>query len=188
MINRKTRRGIILLALLAILTWILSKPAEQMDVDSQAGSIDTRLNYALYEFNGRLLNDTGGINLEIHSPLLRNNAASGIGTVDSPEVRIQQEQEQWYITAESAIITADRENVTLMGDVNLVRRNQVTGEVLEIETSEVLLNVTPRTASTAANVSITQAGDRLDAVGMNLDMINDSYELLDEVRAHYKVD
>jgi LPS export ABC transporter protein LptC len=187
MITRKTRRGIILLSLLALLTWILSEQQSQQDTNGQAARIDTRLNYALYEFKGRLLDDAGGIKLEIDSPLLRNDADSGVGTVEAPELHILQDQEQWYITAESAIITADREQVSLAGEVNLTRRNQVTGEVMEIDTSDVLLHVTPRTAETRARVTITQAGDRLDAVGMNLDMINDSYELLDDVRAHYEV-
>jgi len=50
----------------------------------------------------------------------------------------------------------------------------------------VVLNVTPRTAMTETDVSIRQQGDRLDAVGMKLDMVNERYELLNEVRAHYQ--
>ena len=187
MIKRRTRRGIILLALLAILTWILSRPSGESTVES-VSELDTRLNYALYEFNGRMLNDQGAVHLEIDSPVLRNDAESGIGTVETPELRIQQNSDRWYITAESAIISADREHVTLKGDVNLLRRNEVTGDVLEISTRDELLNVTPRTASTESAVSILQAGDRLDAVGMNLDMIADNFELLHAVQAHYEID
>lgn len=186
MIQRKTRRGIILLALLAILTVIVSREQTETGPGPQ-GDVDTRLNYALYDFEGRLLNDQGGINLEIHSPVLRNNALSGIGTVENPEIRIQQEQDNWYIIAESAIITADREQVTLIGEVNLQRQNPVTGRQLEIETRDVLLNVTPRTAHTDSAVRIRQHGDRLDAVGMNLDMIANSFELLNDVQAHYEL-
>ncbi len=186
MIKRRTRRGITLLALLAALSWILSRPQSESATDP-VSHLDTRLNYALYDFSGRLLDQRGEVNLEIVSPVLRNDALSGIGTVEAPEIQIQQEDDQWYITAESAIITADREHVSLMGDVTLTRRNEVTGQKLEISTRDVMLNVTPRTASTEADVSILQSGDRLDAVGMNLDMITDSFELLDEVHAHYEL-
>jgi lipopolysaccharide export system protein LptC len=48
-----------------------------------------------------------------------------------------------------------------------------------------MLNVTPRTASTDAHVTIAQNSDRLEAMGMKLDMKTDSYELLDKVRARY---
>jgi len=151
------------------------------------GELDTRLNYALHDFDGRLLNESGAINLEIHAPVLRSNAQSGVGTVESPEIRIQQDEERWYITAESAIITADREYVSLMGDVYLARRNEITGKLLEISTRDVMLNITPRTASSDSNVQIRQENDRLDATGIRLDMIANSFELLENVQAHYEM-
>jgi LPS export ABC transporter protein LptC len=186
MIRRRTRRGIILLALLAAFSWIVSRqPAEDQAAPVQG--LDTRLNYALHDFRGRLLNDLGEIAFEIEAPLLRNDAASGIGTVERPEIRIQQEAEEWYITAESAVIASDRERVTLEGAVTMVRNNEITGEQLDIATRDVVLDVTPRTASTESDVIIRQSGNRLDATGMRLDMINDRVELLSEVRAHYEV-
>ena len=186
MTRRKTRRGIILLFLLAILSSIVSRESGEFTEDP-IDKLDTRLNYALYDFDGRLLNDDGRINFEIKAPELRSEASSGVGTVVSPEIRIQQEDERWYIRAESAIITADREHVSLIGDVYLTRRNEITGQLLEISTRDVMLNVTPRTATTEAGVLIEQEGDSLMATGMNLDMIASSFELLNEVRAHYEV-
>ena len=185
MIRRRTRNGIILMSLLSALSWFLSR--EQVETEDQpATELDTRLNYALYEFDGRLLDDAGAINMEIFAPVLRSNAASGVGTVESPEIHIQQEEERWYITAESAIITADREYVSLMGDVYLTRRNQVTGQLLEISTKDVMLNVTPRTASSESRVQIRQDNDWLDATGIKLDMVSNSFELLNDVQAYYE--
>lgn len=186
MITRRTRRGIILLSLLAILTWVLSRGRSEVGTDS-ISKLDTRLNYALHDFNAFLLDEQGRINLEMHSPVLRNNAETGIGSVDSPEIQIQQEVERWYITAESAIVTANREHVSLMGKVKLKRRNQLSGQILEIETRDVMLNVTPRTASTESKVRMSQEGDRLEAVGMRIDMVANRFEMLDEVRAHYEI-
>ena len=181
----KTWHGILLLALLALLSWQLARRPSDI-ITGPVERPDIRLNYALYDFSGRLLDERGTVKLSIASPVLRNDAETGIGTVDSPEIHIQQEEDQWYITAESAVISADREIVNLTGGVNLLRRNELTDQTLEITTSDVVLNVTPRTATTAAAVSMRQEGDRLEAVGMKLDMINESYELLDEVRAHYE--
>jgi LPS export ABC transporter protein LptC len=179
-------RGILLLTLLAVLSWQLSRrPAEISTGPFEQP--DIRLNYALYDFSGTMLDEQGRVKLGITSPVLRNDAESGVGTVEFPAIDIQQEQERWYITAESAIISADREIVTLTGDVHLSRQNEVTGQELEITTADVVLNVTPRTAVTETDVSIRQQGDRLDAVGMKLDMINQRYELLNEVRAHYQI-
>jgi LPS export ABC transporter protein LptC len=152
------------------------------------GKLDTRLNYALYDFEGRLLNEQGAVNMEIQAPVLRSNAQSGVGTIESPEMRIQQEDERWYITAESAIITANREHVSLLGDVYVTRRHEITGELLEISTKDVMLNITPRTVSSDSRVVIRQENDRLDAVGFRLDMIANSFELHSDVQAHYEID
>jgi len=185
-ITRQTRRGIILLALLAALTWLLARPGAEPAAKPLAG-LDTRLDYALRDFDGRLLNEQGQISLELRAPLLRNDSETGIGTIEAPNIRIQQNNEEWYISAESAVIAADREVINLTGAVNVRRRNPSTGEQIDIRTRELVLNVTPRTASTRADVRIVQAGDWLSANGMNLDMINDRYELLESVRGHYEI-
>jgi LPS export ABC transporter protein LptC len=186
MIKRQTWRGIALLAVASGLTWIAARDPEEVQGRS-ISELDTRLNYALHDFEGIMLDDTGRINLEMQSPVLRNDAETGVGTVISPEIRIQQEDDRWYISAETAIVSPDREHVSLVGAVNLTRRNLLDGALLKIATRDVMLNVTPRTASTDAAVRIEQGGDRLDAVGMNLDMISESVELLNDVRAHYDV-
>ena len=69
----------------------------------------------------------------------------------------------------------------------LSRRTDSADRLLEIASSDVVLNVTPRTARTESAVNIRENGDRLDAVGMRLDMINETYELQSDVRAHYEV-
>jgi len=184
-IQRRTRRGIILLALLAVLSWLMSRDQGEVTVQP-VSKLDTRLNYALYDFDGRMLGEGGAVNFEIQAPVLRSNAQSGIGTVESPEIRILQENERWYITAESAIITADREHVSLMGDVYLTRRNELTGQLLEISTKDIMLNMTPRTASGDSRVSIKQDNDWLEAVGIRLDMVSNSFELHKDVKAHYE--
>jgi LPS export ABC transporter protein LptC len=187
MIRARTRQSILLVALLALLTALLARLSSTDRTEQPLERPDTRLNYALFDFNGRLLDRDGSVKLEVSSPVLRNDAASGIGTVEAPELRIQQEGKQWYISAESAVITSDREHVSLVGHVYLSRRSAASGDLLEIDTADVELEVTPRTARTDAEVSIRQRHDRIDAVGMRLDMTKEHYELLQDVRAHYEV-
>ena len=186
MIQRRTRGGILVLMALATTSWLLTRGTESPSRQPWDG-IDTQLNYALHDFEGHLLDDLGRVSMQISSPVLRKDASSEVGTIDEPVVQIQQEEDHWYIEAESAIITADREHVSLQGAVNMLRTNNTTGEILEITTRDVTLEVTPRKASTDSLVTLVQSGDRLDAVGMNLDITKNSYELLDDVRAHYEI-
>jgi LPS export ABC transporter protein LptC len=185
-IRGKTIRGITLLAALAVLSVLVSRPSEEESAAPVKG-LDTRLNYALHDFHGRLHNAEGAVRMEIDAPMLRNDASSGIGTVTAPNIRIQQDDEEWYITAESAVFAADREHVLLEGEVTLLRSNPLTGDRLDIKTRDVQLNITPRTASSDAVVRVRHGGDRLNARGMKLDMKSDRIELLDEVQAHYEV-
>ena len=184
MIHRRTWQGIIAMAALAIATGLVVRSGRD-----QAGlppaDLDTRLSYALWDFSGVLLDKQGRVTLRVDAPMLRNTADSQIGTIENPRLRILQEQDEWYITADSAIITADREFVSLQGRVDLQQQNLASGQRLGIQTRDVMLNITPRLASTAAAVSIQQDEDRLDAIGMKLDMINETYELLGQVRARY---
>ncbi|MGH8034276.1 MAG: LPS export ABC transporter periplasmic protein LptC, partial [Lysobacterales bacterium] len=147
--------------------------------------LDTRLDYALWNFSAHMLDADGIVNLEINAPILRNNANTRIGSVENPRIRILLEEDEWYITADSAIITADREFVSLVGNVDITRNSRFSNDTLEIRTRDVLLNVTPRTASTDARVLISQNSDQLEAIGMKLDMKTESYELLDRVQAKY---
>jgi len=186
MIKRKTRHGIFFLTALSIIIWLLPKSSSD-PVDEPPERLDTRLNFSLRDFNGKILDKQGNIKLQISSPLLRKVAQSEVGTIKSPQIRIKQDDQQWHITSESAIITPDREYVSLIGDVTILRRNEISNETLKITTRDVMLRVTPRTASTESLVTLVQYDDRLDAVGMNLDMINNSFELLNDVRAHYDV-
>lgn len=187
MIKRSTRRGIILLTLLALLSWMLGRPEKKVE-QGPPRPLDTRLNYALYDFTGRLLDEQGHVELALEAPVLRNDAETGIGTIEKPTIRLRHESYDWYITAESAIISPDREHVTLAGHVLLSGVDPVSGRSTEITTADVMLDVAPRVASTGQAVSIRQPANRLDAIGMRLDMTRNRYELLHEVRAHYEID
>jgi LPS export ABC transporter protein LptC len=183
-IRRKTWRNITAFTVLAVLSWLGARDTREPQ-SRPLDDLDTRLNYALWNFNAQLLDAEGRVSLEIDAPILRNNASSQVGTVENPRIRILLDEDEWYITADSAIITADREHVSLVGHVDFLRQNKSSHDSLEIRTRDVMLNVTPRTASTDADVAITQNSDHLEAVGMRLDMKTESYELLDKVHARY---
>jgi len=186
MIRRRTLRGIAVLATLAMISWYLARDPQQTE-SGPAADLDTRLNYALINFHSDFMDEKGAISVQLEAPFLRNNASSDIGTVETPDIRVIQGDDLWHITSESAIITSNREFISMVGEVRMTRENRRTGEVLRIDTSDALLHVTPRTATSDAPVRLQQSGDQLDAVGLKLDMINNSYELLSQVRGTYAI-
>ena len=54
----KVIKPVYLLALLAVLTWLLARPSAEPEAQPIAG-LDPRLNYAVRDFSGRLLDDAG---------------------------------------------------------------------------------------------------------------------------------
>jgi LPS export ABC transporter protein LptC len=184
MIHRKTWQGIISLSILAILTALILRSGRDV-AGLPPADLDTRLSYALWNFSGVLLDKHGQVNLRVDAPMLRNTADSQVGTVENPRLQILQDEDEWHISADSAIITADREFISLMGRVDVMNHNLTTNKRLDIQTRDVMLEVTPRLVSTESAVSIQQGQDRLDAVGMKLDMTRKTYQLLDQVRARY---
>jgi LPS export ABC transporter protein LptC len=184
MIRGRTKRGIAVLTLVAVLSWLGARDGSPPAAKPFA-NLDTRLNYALFDFKAKLLNDEGKLNLHIEAPILRNNANSQVGTMESPNIIILQQDKEWYINADSAIITADREHVSLMGKVDMKREGQNPNDNLEIQTRDVMFNVEPQILTTDAAVTMVQNGDLLNADGMRLNMKTDSYELLNKVRAQY---
>lgn len=179
-----TQHGILLLALAAVVSFLATRDARYESEDPVA-EVDTRLNYALYDFRAMLLDEVGELAVTIEAPELRNNASTGVGTVTRPEMYFREAENEWHIEAATAVVSADREFVSLAGEVNVVRYNEAYADRVEIDTRDLLVAVTPRTASTDARVTMRHAGDRLDATGMRLDMINDRFELLDDVSAVY---
>lgn len=179
-----TQRGIALLALAALASFVATRDLRQ--VSQQPGAdVDTRLNYALFNFRATLLDEGGELAMTIEAPELRNNASSGVGTVTSPRMFMRDAGIDWHLEASTAVVSPDREFVSLAGEVHILRYNAQESDLLEIDTRDLLVAVTPRTASTDARVEMRHAGDRLKATGMTLDMSNDRFELLADVSAVY---
>ena len=56
----RTWHGILFLSLLALLSWQLSRRQSETET-APVGPPDVRLNYALYDFKGRLLDERGQV-------------------------------------------------------------------------------------------------------------------------------
>ena len=123
----------------------------------------------------------------MRAPILRNNPKLQLGTIERPVIRLNQPGLAWDLMAETATVTADKEHVYLAGQVNVIRRELVSGNRVELDTREVQVEVTPQTASTDQPVSIFDGLNRMDAVGLDLNMKNNTFKLRQQVKASYAV-
>lgn len=186
MITRKTRGGIIVLVLLTSISFWATREQQDDDPGPVTG-LDPKLNYVLRDFELQVYDINGKATLNLKAPVLSNNPLLEMGTIENPLLILHQQDITWNLTADSATITADKEHVELLGKVYVQRLELKTGNTVELNTSELKIDVTPQTADTFEPISIFDGLNHIDAVGMHLDMLNDTFKLKQQVKAIYAV-
>ena len=186
MITRKTRRGLIALVVLTVISsWVNRE--QKSETPKPVADLDPKLNYVLRDFELQFYDENGQATINMRAPVLRNNPKLQLGTIERPVIRLNQPGLIWDLTADTATITADEEHVFLAGEVNVLRREPVSGNRVELNTREVQVEVTPQTASTDQPVNLFDGINHMDAIGMDLNMKNDRFKLRQQVKASYAV-
>ena len=186
MITRKTRRGIIALAMLAAISVWISRSQDDEALEPVAG-LDPKLNYVLRDFELQYFDNNGQPTINMQAPLLRNNPELQVGTIEHPVIKLNQPGAEWNLTADAATVTADQEHIQLSGNVHLQRHESSSGIWAEFNTREVRIEVTPQTASTDQPVSMFDGLNHMSAVGMDLNLKNNKFRLKQQVKAIYAV-
>jgi len=186
MITRKTRRGIIAMVLLTAFSYWVGRDGETVSREQVTG-IDPKLNYVLRDFELQFYDDNGQPTINMQAPMLRNNPDLQLGTIENPVIKLNQMDTIWNLTSDSANVTADKEFVNLIGAVHVQRLEPSSGSWLELDTSEVEIEVTPQTASTIQPVSMFDGYNQANAIGLDLDMKANTFKLKQQVKATYAV-
>ena len=186
MITRKTRRGITALILLSAVSFWLSRSQDNNKPEPVAG-LDPKLNYVLRDFELQFFDEYGKPTINMKAPVLRNDPTLQLGTIERPVVKLNQADAVWDMTADTATVTTDKEHVQLIGQVYVKRNEPVSGSWVELNTREIQIEVTPQTAITDQPVSMFDGVNRLNAIGLELDMKTKTYSLKQQVRATYAV-
>ncbi len=186
MITRKTRNGVIALVVLTGISFWVSRSPDNEAPEPVAG-LDPKLNYVLHDFELQFFDENGQPTFNLRAPILRNNPELELGTIEQPVMKLNQVDVVWSLTAESATVTADKEHVQLLGQVHVRRQETTSGAWVEVDTREVQVEVTPQTASTDQAVHMYDGLNRASAVGVDLDMIANTFVLKQQVKATYAV-
>lgn len=186
MITRKTQRGLIVLILLSAVTFWASRSQNEKKPAPVAG-LDPRLDYVLHDFELQFYDENGQPTINMRAPVLRNDPSLQLGTIEYPVVRLNQADAVWDLTANTATVTADKEHVQLIGQVYVRRNEPASGNWVELTTREVQIEVTPQTAMTNQPVSMFDGYNRVNAIGLELDMKTKTYTLKQQVKATYAV-
>lgn len=186
MITRKTRRGIIALLVLTAVSYWAGRDGDGTGAGPVAG-LDPKLNYVLRDFELQFYDKDGQPTINLQAPVMRNDPELRLGTIENPVIRLNQANIVWNLTADSATVTADKEHIQLYGKVHLQRLEAGNGSQLDLDTRDVQIEVTPQTASTDQPVSMFDGYNQVNAIGLELDMISNTFKLKQQVKATYAV-
>ena len=186
MITLKTRRGIVAMVLLTVVSYWAGKTNTQ-DSPDPVGGLDPKLNYVLRDFELQFYDKDGQPTINMQAPVLRNNPDLQQGTIEQPVVKLNQIDIIWNLTAETATVTADKEHIRLAGLVNVKRLEPANGNWIELDTSDVRIEVAPQTAFSEHTVNMFDGYNRANAIGMELDMKSNTFKFKQQVKATYAV-
>ena len=175
-----------ILILLSAITFWISRSQDEDGPEPVAG-LDPELDYVLRDFELQFFDEFGQPTINMRAPVLRNDPRLQMGTIEHPVVKLNQADAVWDLTADLATVTADKEHVQLIGQVQVKRNEPATGNWVELTTREVQIEVTPQTATTNQPVSMFDGLNRVDAIGMELDMTTKIFSLKQQVKATYAV-
>lgn len=184
MIPRRTLQGIAVVGVLAAVSFWLNRDTAPEGPSVIAG-LDTRLNYALQDFEGYYYDEQGRIAGKVTSPRLANDAETGIGQIEQPRFEVVHEGRRWTILSTLATVTPDRAHVVFSGPVDMFSREPGQGDEVTIRTSDVTLDIDPRMAYSDREITILEGPNSLNARGFQLDMTTDQFQLDQQVMGHY---
>ncbi len=183
MISPSTRRGLFVAAALAVFTYWLIREDEVRE--TRIEGLDTGLSYALENFEMRAYDDLGAPAVRLWAPRLVNEADTNIGRVDNPRLEVRHEGFLWRLTADTATIGADQEQVYLNGEVQIERTGATPEDRVEIDTRNVTLEVDPRVAHSGEAIRVRDSAGVLTATGFRVDMVKDEFQLHNDVQGVY---
>jgi len=186
MITRNTQRGIISMVLLTAVSFWISRSQDDRSPAPVAG-LDPKLDYVLRDFEVQSFDEQGQPSINLRAPFLRNNPVLEVGTIEQPVIILNQADTTWILSSDSATITKDKEHVQLSGDVHLRKSEHESGAWVELDTRDVQIEVSPKTAKTDQPVSMFDGLNRVTAIGLDLDMKANTFKLKKQVKASYAV-
>lgn len=184
MMPRRTMLGIVVIGVLTAVSFWLNRDSDDSAPSAIAG-LDTRLNYALHDFEALYYDQQGKLAGKVTAPKLANDAETGIGVIEQPRFQVVHEGRRWTILSEAATVTPDREHVLFSGQVNLMGGEVDQGREVRIRSSEVTLDINPRYVHSEREVTIEEGPNVLNAYGFHLDMTNQQFQLESQVEGQY---
>ncbi len=172
----------IFFALAIIVLWSIT---EKYDDDNQLQQPESKLYAEIFmnEFEMTSMNENGKPDYILSGKRLERSNDSDDTEIQQPVFHLLQENDQWKVSADSAIINDKKETIQLKN--NVVMQQQNIEPAITIRTQKLLIHTKTQIAKTKALVDITQGQSHLKSNGMIFNNVTSELELSSNVNGYY---
>ena len=172
-----------LFIVIAVIVWLTItqdiSDSHQLQQTSDAPYVEIFMN----EFELTAMNEDGTPAYILHGSHLQQFNNSDDIEIEQPIIRLLQQNEQWEISADSAIL--NNKNKTIQLNNNVLMQQQNIEPAINIRTQTILVHTKTQIAQTQAMVNITQGQTQIKSNGMIFNNITSELELLSNVSGHF---
>lgn len=177
---------------MGLLTLVLATQWLRQQEESGGAALTGQPRYLSdYEMRGFALSAydrSGVLQHEIAATHMAHFPDGGITRIEAPQLTMyQQGREHWLLTAERGELDQTGEQAKLQGAVSFSGTLQGSGQTLQMNTRDVMLDLAARRATTHAPVQASVgSGTRMNAGAMQLDLEREQLELTSRVNIVYE--
>ncbi len=135
------------------------------------------------EFEMTAMGDSGTPAYILHGSRLQQFNNSDDIEIEQPIIHLLQQNEQWEITADNAIL--NNKNKTIQLNNNVLMQQQNIEPAISIRTQTIVVHTKTQIAQTQARVDVTQGLSHIESDGMIFNNITSELELLSNVSGHF---
>ncbi len=180
-------KNLFLVTLALILVVLINRLAEEgvKQVDKRlTAAPEIKQDYYLNDFSVTALNEQGQPQHRLQASQLSHFSNGVQTTLQQPTMEVyRQGKVEWRVVAERGELDQERDEVLLQGKVELLQPAGTTP--LQLTTSSLLIQPQQGRAETDQPVTLIQAKNRIDAIGMKIEQQGQRLLLLSKVRGSY---
>lgn len=184
--NRKNLLLVAFALLLAALgNWLAELGVKQVDRRITPAPV-TQLNYFLNGVTITAMDPDGNTQHRLQAERVEHFEESDTTRLHHPKLELyEQQQLAWRVEAQQGEVNPQADEVQLQGEV-LLQQLATRGETVRLATTALQLQPKRGRAETDQPVTLTQGGNRIDAVGMEIEQKSRRLLLLSQVRGRYE--
>lgn len=172
------------LLLVALGNWLSEVRVKQVDPQLQ-GKSEALHDYYITDFSAMALDQQGLPQHQLQAAQLSYFTDSETTQLTKPTLQVYEGKKVvWQIVAEQGEIHQQQDEVVLQGKVRLVQKTEESP--LRLSTSLLKIHPQQGRAETDRAVTLLQGGNRIDAVGMQMEQESQRLLLLSQVRGQYE--